>query len=137
MGRKTVIGRCTHCGIKRRMHRNHIIPMALGGSDDPENIQLLCANCHEDKNVGDMREIMTLPKYLEISRLANIGNTRNLGYKHTPETRANMSASKIGNSNALGHTFRHTDEAKARISRGMATYWKRRRVQEIKHAKRS
>jgi hypothetical protein len=23
--------------------------MAAGGTDDPSNIQLLCANCHEDK----------------------------------------------------------------------------------------
>jgi 5-methylcytosine-specific restriction endonuclease McrA len=43
------------CGTWRRsLHRDHIIPKFKGGGDEPENIQLICANCHEDKTVADL-----------------------------------------------------------------------------------
>ncbi len=38
-----------------------------------------------------------------------------LGVKHTDEARANMSRAMMGNTNALG--YKHTDEAKAKISK--------------------
>lgn len=37
------------------MHRDHIFPKWKGGSDEPWNKQLLCANCHEDKTREDLR----------------------------------------------------------------------------------
>jgi HNH endonuclease len=30
------------------------VPKFKGGTDDPSNIQLICANCHEDKTVQDL-----------------------------------------------------------------------------------
>jgi 5-methylcytosine-specific restriction endonuclease McrA len=43
------------CGIWRRsLHRDHIVPKFKGGGNEPENIQLICANCHEDKTVMDL-----------------------------------------------------------------------------------
>jgi len=48
-------GNCEHCGVWRRsLHRDHVLPKFKGGSDDPSNIQNLCANCHEDKTVEDL-----------------------------------------------------------------------------------
>lgn len=41
-------GRCAHCrtGIKSGWHVDHILPLALGGSNDRRNLQLLCAPCN-------------------------------------------------------------------------------------------
>jgi hypothetical protein len=43
---------CMACGSVRdkwsRLERAHLTPRALGGSDDPENIVLLCNPCHRE-----------------------------------------------------------------------------------------
>ena len=52
-----MIGKCRSCGTERRMHRDHIVPKSLGGSDNDSNIQYLCANCHEDKTVAQNSEV--------------------------------------------------------------------------------
>jgi hypothetical protein len=49
------------------------MPLWKGGPDTEENIQLLCANCHEDKSREDYR-----------------------GFKHSDETKAKISAKKLG-----------------------------------------
>jgi 5-methylcytosine-specific restriction endonuclease McrA len=37
-------GKCRICGSTKGLHYDHIVPYSLGGrSDDPDNIQLLCA----------------------------------------------------------------------------------------------
>jgi 5-methylcytosine-specific restriction endonuclease McrA len=49
-------GNCEKCNTYREsLHRDHIRPKYLGGSDDPSNIQYLCANCHEDKSLVERR----------------------------------------------------------------------------------
>lgn len=51
-----VSGPCPQCGTWRySLHRDHIIPKFKGGPDTPDNIQRLCANCHEDKTRLDMK----------------------------------------------------------------------------------
>ena len=46
--------RCWRCGCKSNLERCHIIPHALGGKDEPENLVLLCKRCHaEGPNVKD------------------------------------------------------------------------------------
>lgn len=43
-------GCCQKCGTRRNhLQKDHVIPKSRGGSDDVDNIQYLCANCHEDK----------------------------------------------------------------------------------------
>lgn len=34
---------CVICGSKSKLHRDHIWPIAKGGSDNPENFQILCS----------------------------------------------------------------------------------------------
>jgi 5-methylcytosine-specific restriction endonuclease McrA len=45
-------GKCVYClvSIRRTFHVDHIIPIKLGGSNAPENLQLLCAPCNQTKN---------------------------------------------------------------------------------------
>jgi 5-methylcytosine-specific restriction protein A len=33
------------------MHLDHVIPLAQGGTNDPDNLQWLCAGCHSRKTV--------------------------------------------------------------------------------------
>jgi 5-methylcytosine-specific restriction endonuclease McrA len=45
-------GKCAlcKCSIKKRYHIDHIMPLALGGSNFRSNIQLLCAPCNLSKH---------------------------------------------------------------------------------------
>ena len=48
--------RCWRCGYKSVLHRCHIVPDSLGGSNAPSNLVLLCGCCHrEAPNVADAR----------------------------------------------------------------------------------
>ena len=37
---------CALCGDVRHLQIHHIIPRSIGGSDFPENLVTLCAQCH-------------------------------------------------------------------------------------------
>lgn len=48
--------RCTYCCADLRKvtkHLDHIVPLALGGSNAPENLQWLCAPCNLSKGARD------------------------------------------------------------------------------------
>src|SRR5262249_14409457 len=46
--------RCWRCGDKRRLEKGNIVPRSLGGTNEPENLVLLCKFCHrENPNVAD------------------------------------------------------------------------------------
>lgn len=48
-------GPCKLCGIWRySLHRDHILALCNGGTEDEDNIQWICANCHEDKTRFDL-----------------------------------------------------------------------------------
>ncbi len=74
-------GLCQKCGVERiSRHRDHITPrykgIELGWTPEqieaPENIQYICANCHEDKTRQDLK-----------------------GRKNSPEARAKMRGPRL------------------------------------------
>ena len=49
------LGLCSSCN-EPGMQMDHIHPRALGGSDDPENLQLMCSSCNRKKGTKTMAE---------------------------------------------------------------------------------
>lgn len=45
-------GRCRHCGAVHELQFDHVIPVAMGGSSAPENLQVLCGPCNRSKAAG-------------------------------------------------------------------------------------
>jgi 5-methylcytosine-specific restriction endonuclease McrA len=45
-------GRCRNCQSTAELQFDHIIPVAMGGSSEPENLQLLCGPCNRMKGAG-------------------------------------------------------------------------------------
>lgn len=43
-------GACVRCGSKEKLHFDHVIPVAKGGSGEAVNIQLLCQPCNLQKS---------------------------------------------------------------------------------------
>ena len=39
-------GGCCVCGREDNLHVHHVVAAADGGSNDPQNLQLLCEQCH-------------------------------------------------------------------------------------------
>lgn len=48
---KSQLQKCAYCraDLGRRFHVDHILPVALGGSSDRRNLQLLCVRCNSSK----------------------------------------------------------------------------------------
>jgi 5-methylcytosine-specific restriction endonuclease McrA len=42
-------GQCRHCGSRRELHFDHVIPRSLGGASTADNVQLLCRLCNQRK----------------------------------------------------------------------------------------
>lgn len=38
---------CVNCGATKNLIRHHIVPIALGGTNNSGNIVILCENCHK------------------------------------------------------------------------------------------
>jgi len=45
-------GRCTGCGSDFDLQYDHVIPVALGGGDAADNLQLLCGDCNRRKGTA-------------------------------------------------------------------------------------
>ncbi|MDP3972417.1 MAG: HNH endonuclease [Candidatus Nanopelagicales bacterium] len=45
-------GACVNCGATTELQFDHVIPLALGGGRDEDNLQILCGPCNRRKGVG-------------------------------------------------------------------------------------
>lgn len=45
--------KCNRCGSRKRLERDHIIPLSKGGGDEASNLQWLCTICHDYKTARD------------------------------------------------------------------------------------
>lgn len=62
--RKSQDGQCAYCEETENLHRDHIVPIARGGTNWPWNLQLLCAFHNTSKNVtpdSEYRLLLGLP----------------------------------------------------------------------------
>ena len=50
--------KCVHCGEKKKLTKDHIIPLSKGGTDYIINIQPLCRNCNSKKWAHENPELM-------------------------------------------------------------------------------
>ena len=105
-------GNCENCGTYRELlQRDHIIPVHRGGIGAKENIQYLCANCHEDKTRLELSELAKGRTFSEEHKrkigLARKGKTFTDEHKENlaislrnklsqPEVRENMRNSHLG-----------------------------------------
>jgi 5-methylcytosine-specific restriction endonuclease McrA len=46
---KAYDGRCANCGSTELLEFDHVVPLAMGGSNTVTNLQLLCADCNREK----------------------------------------------------------------------------------------
>jgi 5-methylcytosine-specific restriction endonuclease McrA len=44
---KAAKAKCENCGTHNNLSINHIKPLALGGTNNAENLQILCRKCHD------------------------------------------------------------------------------------------
>jgi 5-methylcytosine-specific restriction protein A len=51
--RPAVCVACGYAGVSAGMHLDHIVPLARGGTNDPANLQWLCAACHSVKTATE------------------------------------------------------------------------------------
>lgn len=51
-------GKCQSCERvvfgKGEIHLDHIVPLSQGGTDDDDNLQILCVPCHEEKTKEEL-----------------------------------------------------------------------------------
>lgn len=64
--------KCAQCSATERLEIDHIIPLAVGGRDDEDNLQVLCKTCNlrKGRRFPYMRyfDITESPNYISIRR---------------------------------------------------------------------
>lgn len=86
--------RCELCGSSRSLEAHHIIPLALGGTDEKENILCVCKKCHALLTPNSLLTRMGLAPYVAEERF----------YKHFNEL------SEAGERYSASDVFDYLDE---------------------------
>lgn len=63
--KKTLSSKCQVCGNRQNLEIHHKIPLSLGGSNEKENLEVLCKNCHKLSG-------MEIPYPLDLTRILKI-----------------------------------------------------------------
>lgn len=77
---------CEDCGQETKLQVDHIIPISRGGTNDMENLQLLCYKCHQKKHnykffeVGDNKQLV-IGKYKKIRDAIDQGRKLQIKYQ--------------------------------------------------------
>lgn len=60
--------KCLACGAKGKLSIDHVIPIAIGGTNDISNLQPLCKSCNSKKGIKgtDYRDPVLLSAFLEM-----------------------------------------------------------------------
>ena len=67
--RQTVINRdgcCQRCGTEDNLSVDHIVPRSLGGTDNLDNLEVLCSSCNSSKG-GRFFDSARTPPTLPVS----------------------------------------------------------------------
>jgi len=51
-------GECEICGSKKNLIIHHIIPISLGGKNEPINVMCLCSKCHNNVHRGGFKKAL-------------------------------------------------------------------------------
>lgn len=65
-------GRCRACGHFGLMHRHHIVYRSQGGQTTPENVCLLCLECHEAVHARRIRVTGSAEADLRFARMVEL-----------------------------------------------------------------
>jgi hypothetical protein len=118
-------GNCVLCGVWRlTLHRDHIVPRFKGGGNEPDNIQMLCANCHEDKSREEQRGKVFAEEHRRKLSMAHAG-------KSYPHPKARGVPLPESHRKAIGLSLRGrtmTAEHRARLSEARRAWWQKRRA---------
>ena len=77
--------RCQYCG-RKATDADHIIPMKLGGSDEPNNLTASCRNCNASK--GARRLSDEVEKRVKLKAFIKADFVREIHQSYTSSVRA-------------------------------------------------
>jgi hypothetical protein len=89
---------CSSCGSRNtKLELDHIVPIAISKSDEHDNLQTLCKDCHSRKTGKDMWRIYKWRKKKMIYRGLTyiINNPRDRRYSLSPFQMIQIQASRI------------------------------------------
>jgi 5-methylcytosine-specific restriction endonuclease McrA len=66
-------GSCPICKSQKATSKHHILPRALGGTDDKKNIVWLCPDCHNIVEEHTSEDSLYCPKMVKHIRVAHLG----------------------------------------------------------------